>query len=137
MWLPQKLVFLPQRKCIKSVRVIFSLFLLNLRLLSYVYLNGEHVLLFTFKNKFSRITKLKLNSFFKITFINQPCGHVMSHKKFGSDRFSRFWCLLVTSRQTNKQTDKLNLYMDTRNSRHALLSRLLDAPIFYLNCEHV
>ena len=104
MWLPQKLVFLPQRKCIKSVRVIFSLFLLNLRLLSYVYLNGEHVLLFTFKNKFSRITKLKLNSFFKITFINQPCGHVMSHKNLGP--IGSAVLMFIGYKQTDKQTDR-------------------------------
>ena len=37
----------------------------------------------------------------------------MSHKKFGPDRFSRFdvyW--IQTDRQTNKQTDKPNLYID-------------------------
>jgi len=40
-------------------------------------------------------------------------GHVMSHKKFGPDRFSRFdvyW--IQTDKQTNKQTDKPNLYID-------------------------
>ena len=42
-----------------------------------------------------------------ISFVNLPCGHVMSHKKFGPDRFSRFdvyW--IQTNKQTNKQTDK-------------------------------
>ena len=37
----------------------------------------------------------------------------MSHKKFGPDRFSRFdvyW--IQTDRQTNKQTDKTNFYID-------------------------
>ena len=37
----------------------------------------------------------------------------MSHKKFGPDRFSRFdvyW--IQIDRQTNKQTDKPNLYID-------------------------
>ena len=37
----------------------------------------------------------------------------MSHKKFGPDRFSRFdvyW--IQTDRQTNRQTDKPNLYID-------------------------
>ena len=45
--------------------------------------------------------------------INLPWGQVMSHKKFGPDRFSRFdvyW--IQTDRQTNKQTDKPNLYID-------------------------
>ena len=37
----------------------------------------------------------------------------MSHKKFGPDRFSRFdvyW--IKTNRQTDRQTDKPNLYID-------------------------
>ena len=37
----------------------------------------------------------------------------MSHKKFGPDRFSRFdvyW--IQTDKQTNKQTDKPNLYIE-------------------------
>ena len=37
----------------------------------------------------------------------------MSHKKFGPDRFSRFdvyW--IQTSQQTDKQTDKPNLYIE-------------------------
>ena len=50
----------------------------------------------------------------------------MSHKKFGPDRFSRFdvyW--IQTDRQTNKQTDKPNLYIDIylftcRNLEHVL-----------------
>ena len=33
----------------------------------------------------------------------------MSHKKFGADRFSRFDVYWI---QTNKQTDKPNLYLD-------------------------
>ena len=52
-----------------------------------------------------------------LSFINLPCGHVMSHKKFGSDRFSRFdvyW--IQTDRQTNKQTDKPNLYIEDLHS---------------------
>ena len=32
-----------------------------------------------------------------------PCGHVMSHKKFGPDRFSRFDVYWI---QINKQTPK-------------------------------
>ena len=46
--------------------------------------------------------------------INLPCGHVMSHTKLGPDRFSRFdvyW--IQTNKQTNRQTDKPNLYIDT------------------------
>jgi len=41
-----------------------------------------------------------------LSFIHHPCGHVMSHKKFGPDQFSR------TDTQTDKQTDKPNLYID-------------------------
>ena len=39
--------------------------------------------------------------------INLPWDHVMSHKKFGPDRFSRFdvyW--IQTDKQTNRQTDR-------------------------------
>ena len=46
-----------------------------------------------------------------LSFINLPCGHVMSHTKYGPDRFSRFdvyW--IQTDRQTDKHHDKLNLY---------------------------
>ena len=42
--------------------------------------------------EFDFFTKLKTfeTHFFKfLSFINLPCGHVMSHKKFGPDRFSR------------------------------------------------
>ena len=48
----------------------------------------------------------------------------MSQKKFGPDRFSRFdvyW--IQTDRQTNKQTDKPNLYID--------LSKSIDFFIFF------
>ena len=89
------------------------------------YLNCEHVLfvyilkqrrkIFSdLKKKFADFqeinffTKLKTfkTHFFKfLSFINLPCGHVMSHKKFGPDRFSRFdvyW--IQTDRQkTNRQ----------------------------------
>ena len=37
----------------------------------------------------------------------------MTHKKFGPDRFSRFDVYWI---QTNKQTDKPNLYIDWRLS---------------------
>ena len=35
--------------------------------------------------------------------MNLPSGHVMSHKKFGPNRFSRFDVYWI---QTNKQTDR-------------------------------
>jgi len=38
-----------------------------------------------------------------------PFGHVMSHKIIGPDRFSPFDVYWI---QTNKQTDKPNLYID-------------------------
>ena len=71
-------------------------------------------------------TKLKtFKTHFKnfLSFINLPCGHVMSHKKCGPDWFSRFdvyW--IQTNKQTPKQTDKPNLYMDkTRKFWKSLL----------------
>ena len=42
----------------------------------------------------------------------------MSHKKFGPDRFSRFdvyW--IQTNKQTDRQTDKPNLYIDDDNDK--------------------
>ena len=48
----------------------------------------------------------------------------MSHKKFGPDRFSRFdvyW--IQTDKQTNKQTDKPNLYIDVRYVRYVRYAR--------------
>ena len=42
-----------------------------------------------------------------LSFINLPCGHVMSHKKFGPDRFSRFdvyW--IQTNKKTNRHPDR-------------------------------
>jgi len=88
------------------------------------YLNCEHVLfVYIFKQwgkNFADLKKKKLANFqefnfFKLktlkflTLINLPCGHVISHKKFGPDRFSRFDVYWI---QTNKQTDKPNLYID-------------------------
>ena len=43
----------------------------------------------------------------------------MSHKKFGPDRFSRFdvyW--IQTNRQTDRQTDKPNLYIDFNGKKY-------------------
>ena len=57
-------------------------------------------------------TKLKTfkTQFLKFfSFLNLPWGHVRSHEKFGPDRFSRFDVYWI---QTNKQTDKPNLYID-------------------------
>ena len=39
----------------------------------------------------------------------------MSHKKFGPDRFSRFDVYWI---QSNKQTDKPNLYIDSAKQRY-------------------
>ena len=61
-----------------------------------------------FKTKTTKvIIKLKTfkTHFLKfVSFINLPCGHVLSHTKFGPDRFSRFdvyW--IQTNRHTNRQ----------------------------------
>ena len=43
------------------------------------------------------------------SFINLPCGHVMSHKKFGPDQYSRFDVYWI---QKKNQTDKPNLYIE-------------------------
>ena len=44
--------------------------------------------------------------------INLPWGHVMSHKKFGPDRFSRL--TFIGYKQTNRQTDKLNYRLEEK-----------------------
>ena len=93
------------------------------------YLNCEHVL-FAYISKqrrkkilriFKKIADFKELIFFTklktfkthflkfLSFIILPCGHVMSHKKFGPDRFNRFDVYWI---QTNKQTDMPNLYID-------------------------
>ena len=49
----------------------------------------------------------------------------MFHKKFGADRFSRFdvyW--IQTNKQTNRQTDKPNLYIDLKRAKY--VNYLLD-----------
>jgi len=78
-------------------------------------------------NFFTKLKTFKKHIFKKIlSFINLSCGHVMLHKKFGPDRFSRFdvyW--IQTNRQTPRQTSQI----------YRLVGRF--APIFYLNCEHV
>ena len=63
------------------------------------------------KSNFDRGKFLKI-----LSFINLHWDHMMSHKKFGPDRFSRFdvyW--IQTDRQTDKQTDKPNLYIDEQS----------------------
>ena len=89
------------------------------------YLNCEHVLsvyilkqrrkkfcgfkkkknsrIFKNLNLFTKLKTLKTHFLKFLSFINLPCGHVMSHKKFGPDRFSRFDVYWV---QTDKQTDR-------------------------------
>ena len=63
-----------------------------------------------YQNYYYLLSNFDGGNFLKIrSFINLPWGHVMSHKKFGPDRFSRFDVYWI---QTNKQTDKPNLYID-------------------------
>ena len=50
----------------------------------------------------------------------------MSHKKIGPDRFSRFdvyW--IQTNRQTDRQTDKPNLYIDLGIRKFKLFGGIL------------
>ena len=58
----------------------------------------------------------------------------MSHKKIGPDRFSRFdvyW--IQTDKQTPRQTDKPNLYIDLDNLRILIIPNLsfIELPIKY------
>ena len=50
----------------------------------------------------------------------------MSHKKFGPDRFSRFDVYWI---QTDKQTDKPNLYIDRRSYD---LTQMYNQPVMYI-----
>ena len=52
-------------------------------------------------NFFTKLKTFKTHCFLFLSFINLPCGHVISHKKFGPDRLSRFDVYWI---QTNKQT---------------------------------
>ena len=64
-------------------------------------------------NFFTKLKTFKTHFFKFLSFINLSCGHVMSHKKFGPDRFSCFdvyW--IQTNRHPNKQTNKPNLYIE-------------------------
>ena len=76
--------------------------------------NKEEKILRIFKNLnfFTKLKHLK-HIFIKfLSFINLPCGHVMSHKKFGPDRFSRFDVYWI---QTNGQTDRQAKFIYRRN----------------------
>jgi len=53
-------------------------------------------------NFFTKLKTFETHFFKFLSFINLTCGHVMSHKKFGPDRFSRFDVYWI---QTDKQTD--------------------------------
>ena len=60
-----------------------------------------------FKNLNFFFTKLKVfKTHFSrfLSFINLPCGHGMSLKKFGPDQF---WRLLGTNKQTDRQTSQI------------------------------
>ena len=55
----------------------------------------------------------------------------MSHKKFGPDRFSRFDVYWI---QTNRQTDKPNLYIDEISKVYEIgLDRYTDKKIRVCN----
>ena len=93
----------------------------------FFYFNCEHFLFVYIKKKnvkdfiknfvdFQNFQKSNFDGgkFLKIwSSINLLWDNMMSHKKFGPDRFSRFdvyW--IQTNKQTNKHPDKPNLYID-------------------------
>ena len=83
------------------------------------YFNCEHVLIVNIEKQRKKIFAdfLKKNEDFQNSFI--PCCHVMSYTKFGLDRFSRFG---VYWTQMDRQTDKLNLYIDIKTLTRKVMS---------------
>ena len=91
---------------------LFTLTRLLGRFVPMFYLNCEHVLYVYIvkqnKNNSRIFTKNLVDfdgdKYLKFwSFINLPCSHVRSHKKFGPDWFSRFDVYWI---QTNRQTDR-------------------------------
>ena len=86
-------------KCKKFILLGFApIFYLNCKHVLFVHILKQRIFFADLKKiadfqEFKFFTKLKTfkTYFFKfLSFINLPCGQVMSHKKFGPDRFSRF-----------------------------------------------
>ena len=97
---------------LQKMYFIFDLYLTRLlgRFAPIFYLNCVHVLFVYILKQSRKKFRGFLNTIFLkfLSFVNLPCGHVMSHKKFGPDRFSRFdvyW--MQTNRQTNRQTRQI------------------------------
>jgi len=87
------------------------------------YLNCEHVLfVYILKQRrkkiadfqefkfFTKLKTLKANFLRCLSFINLPCGHMMSHKNLGPIGSAVF--TFIGYKQTDTQTDKPNLYID-------------------------
>jgi len=94
---------------------VFFVYILKLRRKKFCGIKKKNSRIF--KNLiFLQFTKLKTfkKHFLKfLSFLNLSCGHVMSHKKIGPYRFSRFdvyW--IQTNKQTDKRPDKPNSYLD-------------------------
>jgi len=79
-----------------------------------------------FKNFNLKTFKTHFKIFF-LSFINLPCGHVMSHNKFGPDRFSRFDVYWI---QTNRQTKFINILALEGASRPS--SQLIVSMVFFM-----
>ena len=69
------------------------------------------------KSNFDRGKFLKIFSS-----INLPRDHMMSHKKFGPDRFSRFDVYWV---QTDKQTDRQAKFSQIDSVKHFIFCKTL------------
>jgi len=71
-----------------------------------------------------------------LSFINLPCGHVMSHKKFGpiGSAVLMFIGYKQIDKQTNKHQDKPNLYIDEMSLINVFSFPVLGRSVqFYVN----
>ena len=75
---------------------------------------------------FTKLKTFKTHIFFIFIIHNLPCGQVMSHKKFGPIGSAVLTYWIQTNKQTPKQTDKPNLYIDLEKNEIRQLPGTMD-----------
>ena len=63
-----------------------------------------------------------------------PWDHVSSHNKIGPDRFSRFDVYRI---QTNKQTDKPNLYIDVLSKSSGVSKDIISTDTTFIVASQI